>query len=196
MTIENEGEKPVQTSDTHPLHVDWLPEHAVRAPGRIGMTKAPGKKDPHGWHARWERDMGKDLERLRRDYRASILVTLMEQEEMRVRGMEGLLAQVVEHGMRSMWLPIVDLDTPKDMRAVATVVGAIVAAAKAGQNVVIHCKGGYGRTGTLAACVQVYTGTNPETAIRQTREARAGTIQTPQQEVFVYEYAHWLATRR
>jgi len=55
-----------------------------------------------------------------------------------------------------------------------------------GQNVVVHCRGGPDRTGTLAASVLVALGRHAaDEAIAAVREARNGTVQTREQEDFV-----------
>ena len=50
---------------------------------------------------------------------------------------------------------------------------------------VLHCRGGIGRTGTIAARLLVEFGVAPEEAIRMVRRARPGTIETPAQEEYV-----------
>jgi ADP-ribosylglycohydrolase len=54
-----------------------------------------------------------------------------------------------------------------------------------GGNIVIHCKGGLGRTGTIAARLLVEFGTDPNLAIRRVRDARPGSIETAKQENYV-----------
>ena len=53
-----------RTSETHPLRLDVLPSGLLPAPGRLGLTFAPGKKAP-GLDGFWRRDLRMDLRRLR-----------------------------------------------------------------------------------------------------------------------------------
>jgi ADP-ribosyl-[dinitrogen reductase] hydrolase len=51
--------------------------------------------------------------------------------------------------------------------------------------VVIHCRGGLGRAGTLAACVLRSEGVPARAAIARVRSARPGSIENAAQEAFV-----------
>ena len=51
-----------------------------------------------------------------------------------------------------------------------------------GETVVVHCRGGLGRSGMFAASVLVALGRPARKAIEAVREAREGTIETPDQE--------------
>lgn len=54
-----------------------------------------------------------------------------------------------------------------------------------GLTVVVHCKGGLGRTGTFAASILASFGVEPREAIAEVRVARKGAIENARQENFV-----------
>jgi ADP-ribosylglycohydrolase len=51
--------------------------------------------------------------------------------------------------------------------------------------VLIHCRGGLGRSGTIAARLLIEFGSDPEDAINQVRKSRPGAIETRHQEQYV-----------
>ena len=57
--------------------------------------------------------------------------------------------------------------------------------------VVVSCYAGIGRTGTVLACYLVHRGEEPSEAITRVRQLRPGSIQTPEQEAAVHQYAKW-----
>jgi protein-tyrosine phosphatase len=59
-----------------------------------------------------------------------------------------------------------------------------------GSDVVVHCKGGLGRAGMMAARLLVELGMPPEQAIKEVRRARKGAIETSAQEVLVKRTKH------
>ena len=50
-----------------------------------------------------------------------------------------------------------------------------------GFSIVVHCKGGLGRAGTVAARLLIELGMEPREAVRQVRAARPGAIETEAQ---------------
>ena len=58
--------------------------------------------------------------------------------------------------------------------------------------VVVSCKAGVGRTGTMLACHLVRTGYGAEDALRYVRRLRPGSVESPHQQEFVYAYELWL----
>ncbi len=62
-------------------------------------------------------------------------------------------------------------------------------AVQGGRPVVVSCYAGIGRTGTVLACYLVSHGSEPANAINEVRRLRPGSIQTPEQEAAVYDYA-------
>ena len=55
--------------------------------------------------------------------------------------------------------------------------------------VVVSCYAGIGRTGTVLACYLVHRGEEPTEAINRVRQLRKGSIQSPEQEAAVHQYA-------
>jgi protein-tyrosine phosphatase len=56
---------------------------------------------------------------------------------------------------------------------------------RSGGDVVVHCKGGLGRAGMIAARLLVELGMSPDQAIREVRRARKGAIETSDQEALI-----------
>ena len=54
-----------------------------------------------------------------------------------------------------------------------------------GGRILVHCRGGLGRAGTIAARLLVELGTSPDEAIRAVRHVRPGAIETREQERYV-----------
>ena len=176
-----------------PIYVDFLDQGDTGLPGRIGMTIAPGKK-ADGW---WDRDLDTDLKRLRDEYSCDLLVSLMEDDEYRWLQIEGLFERAATHGIAVLRFPIKDARPPRDgeMPQFHELIGQILEAARAGQTVVIHCRGGLGRTGTVAAACLVALGHPPAEAIERVRAARTGAVETPAQERWIEAYSMAIRSR-
>ena len=56
----------------------------------------------------------------------------------------------------------------------------------AGGRVLLHCRGGLGRAGTVAARILIEFGYAPDAAIESVRSARPGAIENSVQERYVY----------
>ncbi|HEU4384623.1 MAG TPA: cyclin-dependent kinase inhibitor 3 family protein [Anaeromyxobacteraceae bacterium] len=169
------------------LHVDFLPRRAHGLPGRLGLTAAPGRWWP-GRDLDPEAQVERDLERLRDRYHASTLVTLMEGPELRACGLDRLIGQVRGAGIESLWLPVPDMGPPASMEAARGLVGQILQRMERRGTVVVHCLGGLGRSGTIAACVLAARGRPPDLALELVRRARPGAVQTEAQEAFVVAF--------
>jgi len=167
-----------------PIHVDFLDLDSHGLPGRLGLTVAPGR-----WRAGLDsasdtlvRD---DLLQLRDVHGAKVLVTLLEDFEMTKLGISQLLPTAKRLRLQSIWFPIPDMTAPSDVAATVALVEAIVGHMAKGETVVVHCRGGLGRSGTVAACVLVARGRSPHEAIRLVRSARPGAVEMADQEAFV-----------
>lgn len=182
--------KKVMTSITHPIRVDFIdPEH-IGLPGKLGLTFAPGKKQPSGQTGHWDRDLDMDLERLREFYETDLLVSLIEEHEFERLMIKDLRERVKRFGIRSIWFPIRDQSIPQSADEFARMVENIIEGLRSGQNVVIHCMGGLGRTGLVAAaCLIAAAGLQPEDAVRAVRRVRHGAVETFEQEQFLAAFA-------
>ncbi len=170
------------TSDTHPLNVSFVD---VPAAGKLGMTFAPGKFQPNAQSGAWDRDLATDLRRLRSTYAVDLLVSVIETHELHELRVAGLGAAAIDLGIEWLHVPVRDACVPEDDTPWLSAMGTVRAALSAAQTVVVHCKGGLGRTGTFAACVLTTYGLEPEIAIAAVREARSKTLENHQQEAYV-----------
>jgi protein-tyrosine phosphatase len=185
----------MRTSETDPIRVDFLAPADVGLPGRIGLTFAPGKKDRFG---RWHRDLNADLQRLREHYKVDRLVSLMQAYEYDKLQIAVLVARARANGIAVRRFPIRDVAAPpsRAMARFIRMIEAIVDDVHAGRTVVIHCRGGVGRTGLVAASCLVAVGHEPGEAIRRVRSARPGAVEVEQQERWVFAVADALRGKR
>lgn len=175
-----------RTSATDPIQVAWAADVGGRG-GRLGLTFAPGKRAPSFQGRPWHRDLAADLERLREGHGVHVLVSLVEEDELRVLGIPDLVAEAEARGIAVLRHPVPDGGVPEGV-ALRQTVQAAVSLARAGQRVVFHCRGGLGRAGTFAACALQELGLGAEAAVAAVRRVRPGAIENSLQERFVAGY--------
>lgn len=171
-----------RTSLSHPLHIATLP----MGTGAVGVTFCPGKQGDSVFGAPWARDVGLDLDVIQA-WGAGAVLTLVEGHELISLGVPDLGERIVERGLQWHHLPIADLNPPGPIfeagwPAVAAQLHRLIAD---GGRILVHCRGGLGRAGTVAACLLVELGEAPGTAIRRVRAARPHAIETAAQERYV-----------
>jgi len=173
-----------RTSITHPLRIDEVQVGAGL--GTIGITFCPGKCGDSARGFRWERDLSADLDVIVR-WGARDLVTLIEDHEFEMLGVPPLGDEARARGLKWHHLPIVDIEPPDQRFRLAWVnVGTeLTATLQAGGKVVVHCRGGLGRAGTVAAQLLVETGLSPRRAVDLVRTARPNAIETIEQEQYI-----------
>jgi len=182
-----------RTSIDFPIRVDFIKSVAFPVLDLLGMTFAPGKKqlNPVSGPA-WDRDLEVDLERMSENYSVDVLVSLIEDSELGELCIPELVGQAKEAGIRTIRFPIRDMGVPKDLESFSSMVNQVVDELRAQNKVAVHCKGGLGRAGTVAACISI-AASNWELsggdAIRLVRTARPGTIENSLQESFVRSFA-------
>lgn len=176
-----------RTSNTHPIRIDSV--QPGNAWGLIGMSFCPGKKQLGARTGDWNRDLTTDLAQIKA-WGASMLISLVELPEFDELQVPALPLEVERLGIEWRHLPIRDMHTPgKRFQIVWPELSReIVTTLGAGRRVFLHCKGGLGRTGTIAACLLMESGIPPTEAIAKVRAARRSTIETGAQEAFVRGY--------
>jgi ADP-ribosyl-[dinitrogen reductase] hydrolase len=174
----------MRTSLTHPLIVSEV--QAEPGQGQIGITFCPGKHQPDSMTGAWRRDLDIDLDAIRH-WGAAAVVTLAEDHELSALKVSDLGQKVRERHMAWYHMPIEDAAIPSPEFEVhwAAVSDSFRARLRDGFNVLVHCKGGLGRAGTIAARLLVELGLSPRNAIGGVRQARPGAIETAEQEQYV-----------
>ena len=172
-----------QTSATHPLQIAVV---GTPGGGRVGMTLCPGKRDPAAMTGPWDRDLDADLKAIV-EWGASVLVTLMEAHELVQLGVPDIGERAESLGMVWLHLPIPDVSIPDAAfeAAWATAGECLRATLTDRRGIVIHCRGGLGRTGLVAARLLIELGEMPREALDAVRAVRPGAVETRQQEEYV-----------
>ena len=175
----------MRTSLTHPLAIAEVP--VGPGMGRIGLTFCPGKHQPHAATGAWARDLDLDLDAVA-EWGAVAVVTLIEVAEMKALNVARKGEKVAERHMAWHHLPIPDVTAPgAAFEAAWRTVGAdLRARLRAGFDVLVHCKGGLGRAGTVAARLLVELGWEPAEALAAVRRVRPGAVETMAQERHVH----------
>ncbi len=173
-----------RTSHTHPLQIAEV--RASPSHGRIGITFCPGKCDLFAHTGAWKRDLGIDLDTIAA-WGARLVITLVEPLELKTLKVPQLGQEIESRGIAWRHLPIADYSVPTDEfeREWQREGPEIRAMLRNGEDVLVHCKGGLGRAGMMAARLLVELGVEPEEAIKQVREVRKGAIETPSQLALV-----------
>lgn len=173
-----------RTSKTHPLQVATVAVPGTK--GAIGLTLCPGKKDQAAMTGAWERDLKTDVLAIR-VWGAEAVVCLMESFELQLLDVEALAETVEGEGMRWFHLPIRDVSVPSvAFENLWTVQGPeLRAIVSQGGRVLVHCKGGLGRSGMVAARLLIEFGMKPDAAIVLVRKQRPGAIENVAQEDYV-----------
>jgi protein-tyrosine phosphatase len=157
------------------------------------VTFCPGKQGDSVFGAPWQRSLSLDLDVIQA-WGARIVVTLIEAHEMAMLSVTDIGERTRERQISWLHLPIRDLQPPgPDLESVwPSAAEALCQTLSAGGNVLVHCRGGLGRVGTVAGCLLVEMGLSPQEAIQRVRQARSGAIETAAQEQYVLGFkASW-----
>ncbi len=179
---------PIRTSETHPLRIDII--ELPNKSGKIGMTFCPGKKIMGLYGGQWQRDINLDLNVIEKANTSSLL-SVIEDHEFDILGVPNFKTTVKNYKFQWQHLLIKDCETPSAIFKKQWKILAPNIHQQLSNNelIVIHCRGGLGRTGLLAARILVETGFTPVDAISLVRSTRAHTIETFAQEYYILTQA-------
>ncbi len=188
-----------RTSTLNPLRVDWVDLAKVprlvdagEAGGALGMTFLPGKQRD-GWTGMHWRDLRADVARLRGEHGVDTFLLLVEDHELENARVPEIADVMAEEGIDFLRYPIQDMHVTEDREALRLTLDDVLARIVAGERVVVACRGGMGRTGTIVGCLLRDGGLDGDAAIALTRTSRKDTIERDTQEAFV---AAWDWPRR
>lgn len=119
------------------------------------------------------------------------ILCLTPDEEIKKKSPDYHQALIVgEHSFKIYYFPIKDYGIPSayEIPRLINILGKIQRLLKAGQVVLIHCAGGIGRTGMIAALLLVYLDHTVEKAIRTIKNA-GSSAETDEQKSFFYQVA-------
>ncbi|WP_206483894.1 dual specificity protein phosphatase family protein [Thalassotalea sp. G2M2-11] len=157
----------------HPTYPITLPNKA-----QIILTPCPGSQRV---------DIVTSIKQLKlRD--TTILLTLMFDKEMTENNLQSLPTLCKQQDITWLQLPIIDDDIPRkpfeDKWALYQ--QKIIKTLDEGGNIAIHCKGGTGRTGLVAAMILMHNGWSIEKTIKSVRQVRPNALQIEKQLSYLY----------
>ncbi len=150
----------------------------------IGITLCPGKIQAGAASGSWKRDLAIDIQAVK-FWGATAWLNLLTTAEMLDLKVGNLEVAVKGSGIRYYRLPIEDGGIPDATfeKSWETAGAQLREELLRGGKILIHCKGGLGRSGMIAARLLVELGAaTPEETIRRVRVSRPGAIETPAQE--------------
>ncbi|EPG72992.1 cyclin-dependent kinase inhibitor 3 [Leptospira fainei serovar Hurstbridge str. BUT 6] len=146
--------------------------------GVIGLTLLPGRKDRN-------RDLPQDIKTLKEEG-VNRVISLLTENEYSEYGVIEIKEVYKTEGLDPIFFPILDQRIP-DRKSLNELLEKIDKDLLSGKNVLIHCVGGLGRSGTIVAAYLILcSGYTVDEAIRTVREVRSErAIESIEQEEFL-----------
>lgn len=127
-------------------------------------------------------DYSGDLEHIT-SWQPAFVVSLVTELELAGAGAADLGAHIQDKGTRWLHLPIPDFGSPDEpvLEAWPDISDRLRRALVGGGRVLVHCKGGCGRSGMIALRLMIETGEAPDEALARLRNVRPCAIETRDQ---------------
>ena len=158
-----------------------------RVNGRILITSFPGL-DENGIFQ--ELNFQKQLSILQKNNCSSITSFVQDNEFDKLCNKKKFIENIYKHNIKWYHLPIVDLSAPDSEFIYQWPTKKVLLKKELteGKNILLHCWGGKGRAGTVAAILLIEFGENKNEAINIVRAKRKGAIESKEQEDFILSY--------
>jgi protein-tyrosine phosphatase len=115
-----------------------------------------------------------------RDAGVNVVVSLLTPEEIEDLELTHEAALVAAQGMRYLSLAIPDRDVPPSRASAVRLIRTIAEELDRGSNVLVHCRGGIGRSGLIAASALATFGVAPDECLRRISAVRG--MEVPETE--------------
>ena len=149
-----------------------IPTLKVKGGGKIGVVRLPGATG----------DLDGDLAVLL-DWPADAVVSMTETAEMAALGSDALGSLLRQNGIAWFHFPIRDFSIP-DTEATGQwpdLARQLHKVLDRGGSLLLHCRGGRGRSGMIALRLMIERGTEPQTALEDLRAIVPGAVETEAQ---------------
>lgn len=145
-----------------PFPLTWITSKDMLF-GSFALSQAPGKKIEKGRNGKkFDRNLAEDVKFIKGNYLISTIVCLLNKFELRTIGinLEDYKKYCEDNKINLVVYPIVEMGVPEeDFESFHNgIIKIIVEELSLNHNVLIHCRGGIGRAGTIACCLLLFLG--------------------------------------
>lgn len=142
---------------------------ALAGGGRIGICRLPGR----------EGDLAGDMAVIRA-WKPALVLSMTETAEMQEFGAATLAAELARASIAWRHFPIVDYGGPDATRQAQwpQLSLELHRRLETGEGILLHCRGGQGRSGMVALKLLVERGEQPDQALARIRAVRPGAVET------------------
>ena len=161
------------------ISISWIP---IGKKNLLGVSQFPGKNLQNIFDLS---SVSKDLKIIKKQ-KVKIVVSLLPDNEKNKLGLDDLIWSKVE--VEYIQFPISDFSVPpkKKFNELKKLISFIKENLMLSKHVLIHCNGGKGRSGMIAALV--LKAMKEKDPIKKVREKVIGAIETEEQEIFVKDW--------
>ena len=166
-----------------PLRIAEVP---IPVSGSLGIAHCPGRNRIDSAGCQWKRNLRDDLRDLAA-WGAGAVLTLVEDDEFARLGVPEFAAEIRKTRLFWYHMPIPDMSAPGTAfdEGWSRDGARIFESLRDGGRLVVHCAGGLGRSGMIAAKLLIALGASADHAVAAVREARPGAIETGEQVDYV-----------